>query len=265
MTATPTSPLKLLILDPQAAVLEALCAALHSPEKGLTVVAQSTDTKALTKLYALHKPDLVIMDTTGCSEAILALREVFSEARVYVLAAEQNEALMIQALTAGANGFSLKQTSAEALKGIIRQLVLHNACWIDPRMAKAIVSQLQAQRTKKTEASLQANSLPSQAFEHSAPRALTAKPYASQPAPGFNLAMAQTTPEAAPHKGHLLTERERDVLMLITEGRSNQEIAQSLVITQNTVKTHMKNIFHKLGVTDRTGAAVKALKEQLIG
>lgn len=61
-----------------------------------------------------------------------------------------------------------------------------------------------------------------------------------------------------------LTEREIGVLNLIAKGCSNQEISDTLYISLNTVKTHIKNIFQKLEVEDRTQAAMKAVKEELI-
>ena len=57
-----------------------------------------------------------------------------------------------------------------------------------------------------------------------------------------------------------LTNREREVLQLIAQGKSNQEIATELFITLKTVKTHVSNILAKLDVEDRTQAAIYALK-----
>jgi PAS domain S-box-containing protein len=61
-----------------------------------------------------------------------------------------------------------------------------------------------------------------------------------------------------------LSNREIEVLRLIAEGFSNPEIADMLSISLNTVKTHITNIFNKLGINDRTLAAIKALKMGLI-
>ncbi len=61
-----------------------------------------------------------------------------------------------------------------------------------------------------------------------------------------------------------LSEREREVLQLVVEGMSNQQIADKLFITTFTVKTHMRHIMEKLMVSDRTQAAVKALKDGLV-
>lgn len=60
-----------------------------------------------------------------------------------------------------------------------------------------------------------------------------------------------------------LTHRERDVLKAIASGKNNQEIADSLEIGIKTVKTHVSNIFMKLGVLDRTQAAIFAIKNGL--
>lgn len=61
-----------------------------------------------------------------------------------------------------------------------------------------------------------------------------------------------------------LTPREIEVLKLIVDGRSNADIAYDLTVSMHTVKTHISNILSKLGVNDRTQAAVKALKEELL-
>ncbi|MER5480965.1 response regulator transcription factor [Streptomyces sp. NPDC002734] len=61
-------------------------------------------------------------------------------------------------------------------------------------------------------------------------------------------------------RGGTLTDRERDVLGLIADGRSNREIARSLYLSEKTVKTHVSNILMKLDVSDRTQAALWAVR-----
>ncbi|KAF1304815.1 MULTISPECIES: response regulator transcription factor [Enterococcus] len=61
-----------------------------------------------------------------------------------------------------------------------------------------------------------------------------------------------------------LTNREHEILMLISQGKSNQEIADELFITLKTVKTHVSNILSKLEVEDRTQAAIYAFKHGLV-
>ncbi|TLG80231.1 response regulator transcription factor [Vagococcus zengguangii] len=61
-----------------------------------------------------------------------------------------------------------------------------------------------------------------------------------------------------------LTNRESEILLLISEGKSNQEIADELFITLKTVKTHVSNILSKLEVEDRTQAAIYAFKHGIV-
>ncbi|MEV5332158.1 response regulator transcription factor [Streptomyces werraensis] len=62
-----------------------------------------------------------------------------------------------------------------------------------------------------------------------------------------------------------LTEREREVLGLIADGRANREIARALVLSEKTVKTHVSNILMKLDLADRTQAALWAVRHGLSG
>jgi ATP/maltotriose-dependent transcriptional regulator MalT len=61
-----------------------------------------------------------------------------------------------------------------------------------------------------------------------------------------------------------LSEREHEVLQLVVDGLSNQQIAERLFISNDTVKTHMRHIFEKLAVSDRTQAAVKAIRQGIV-
>ncbi len=61
-----------------------------------------------------------------------------------------------------------------------------------------------------------------------------------------------------------LTKTERKILQVIAAGKANKEIAFDLNVSENTVKTHVKNVFEKLGVSDRTSAATLAIKRGLV-
>lgn len=61
-----------------------------------------------------------------------------------------------------------------------------------------------------------------------------------------------------------LTPREMDVLRLIAKGKSNKEIADTLIVSEKTIKTHVSNILSKLHLADRTQAAIYALRQRLV-
>jgi DNA-binding NarL/FixJ family response regulator len=77
--------------------------------------------------------------------------------------------------------------------------------------------------------------------------------------------LAQDNPGGGQGRGTTLTEREREVLTLIADGRSNREIARALVLSEKTVKTHVSNILMKLDLADRTQAALWAVRHGITG
>jgi len=76
--------------------------------------------------------------------------------------------------------------------------------------------------------------------------------------------VARQTASSHDYQANDLTEREHDVVRLITQGHSNQEIAQALIISEKTVKTHVSNILSKLQLEDRTQLAIYAIKRGLV-
>ncbi len=83
--------------------------------------------------------------------------------------------------------------------------------------------------------------------------------YTLSPAPIESAMFAPATPVfAGASDVAQLTEREREILALLARGASNREISETLYIASGTVKNHLSNILGKLGVRDRTQAALKA-------
>ena len=80
--------------------------------------------------------------------------------------------------------------------------------------------------------------------------------------PALNAKMIETNKDAEKIKS--LTKRELDVLELLAVGMFNKEVGKRLEISERTVKNHVSNIFKKLGVTDRTQAAVFAIRNNLV-
>jgi NarL family two-component system response regulator LiaR len=89
-----------------------------------------------------------------------------------------------------------------------------------------------------------------------------------------HIGRATLSPEAAqvlvdaasqpPAPGHDLTDRERTVLGLMIEGLNNTQIAQRLVVSPSTIKSHVSNILSKLGATSRTEAVALAIRSKII-
>ncbi len=63
---------------------------------------------------------------------------------------------------------------------------------------------------------------------------------------------------------HVLTSREIEVLELMAEGKTNNEIGDSLIISMHTAKAHVCHILHKMGAKDRIQAVVKAIRNDII-
>lgn len=73
-----------------------------------------------------------------------------------------------------------------------------------------------------------------------------------------------STPRPAEAPVDQLTPREMEVLRLIAKGKSNKEIADTLIVSEKTIKTHVSNILSKLHLADRTQVAIYALRKRLV-
>jgi len=77
-----------------------------------------------------------------------------------------------------------------------------------------------------------------------------------------DVAALPNAPERPSHRhAYGLTDRELEIVRLVASGQKNKEVASALHISERTVKTHLTNIFHKLGVRDRVGLVMYALKK----
>jgi DNA-binding NarL/FixJ family response regulator len=148
--------------------------------------------------------------------------------KILILTLQDNQDSVLAAFAAGADSYCMKNISFDLLIEAIKTTKEGNS-WIDPAIAKIVLSQ-----AKKI--NLNNQKIPPQLEE--------------------NKETILTYP---------LTERELEVLQLIVNGYSNASIAEELFITVGTVKTHVRNILNKLSVDDRTQAAVRALREGLVG
>jgi two-component system, NarL family, response regulator LiaR len=241
--------------------------ALLATEPGLAVVGEARNGReAIAEAVRLH-PDVILMDLVMPEvDGIEAIRTITlrqPEARILVLTSFTADDKVFPALKAGALGYLLKDSSSEELIQAIRQ-VHKGESSLHPAIARRVLQELvhpadpasAAGPISSTEAAGLAN--PAGPASKTGPTN-PAGPASAESRPGYAPAAAGSRPLTADP----LTEREVEVLRLVAQGRSNQEIASHLVISEATVRTHVSNILTKLHLASRTQAALYALREGL--
>ncbi|HET9859988.1 MAG TPA: response regulator transcription factor [Nocardioidaceae bacterium] len=194
-------------------------------EPDIEVVGEAGDGVTAQSQVAALRPDVVLMDIRmprmDGVEATRGIVDAHGDAiRVLVLTTYDLDEYIIEALRAGASGFLLKDTPAEALVDAVR--VVHQG---DAVVGPSITRRLLDRYAKHLPASREA----------------PASPVATE-----------------------LTQRERDVLLLLARGLSNAEIAASLVVSETTVKSHVSSLLGKLGLRDRVQAVIYAYQHGLV-
>ena len=179
-------------------------------EPDMTVVdAAGTGTEAVAR-YRQHTPDITLMDLQlpdmGGVEAIRAIRHLNRNARIIVLTMYKGDEDIYRAMAAGASTYLLKDTLADDLPRIVREV--HEGRQTLPRDVQARLEERAASPT--------------------------------------------------------LTSREVEVMRLVAAGRRDKEIAVALAISNQTVRVHIKNIYAKLGVGDRTEAMSVAIRRGIV-
>ncbi|NLY34836.1 MAG: response regulator transcription factor [Alcaligenaceae bacterium] len=167
---------------------------------------------------ALALIDLGLPDGNGIV-LIEKLSQLRAEIPVLVISAWSTENMIINALQAGATGYILKERDDIELKVSIRS-VLKGGAPIDPFIARHILNKIPLQ-----------TDTPAEAVTGTAGQELHA----------VNL-----------------TQREHQILNLVASGLSNQEIANHIFLSRHTVETHIRSVYRKLAVTNRTKAISRA-------
>ena len=195
-----------------------------SYEPDLDVIADAEDGDHALELVRKHKPDVVVMDVNlpGMNGQQVT-RQIVTEklpTRVLLLTAYDDIEQIIHSMRSGAAAYCAKHVKPESLVGIVRQVALGKYV-----IGTEVFDHAGLERwlELKTEGALRSYSDPGEPF-------------------------------------HPLSKREMEVLSYLTRGMSNKEIANLLGISHQTVKNHVTSILRKLGVEDRTQAAVYALK-----
>jgi two-component system, NarL family, response regulator DegU len=219
--------IKVLLADDHPVVREGLRTMLATAPD-IEVVAEAGDgLEAIDKVNECH-PDVVLMDLRMPNmdglEATKRIRSQFSSTAVIVLTIYDNDAYIVDAVKAGAVGYLLKDTSRDLLVHAIHAVTSGGMLVKTCLLREAMLSL--------------ANANGDQSKNKNKPVGTTALDE--------------------------LTHRENDVLQLVVMGRSNKEIGQELSISEDTAKKHVQTIMLKMGVSDRTQAAVKAVRAGLV-
>ncbi|MFF2623794.1 response regulator [Oerskovia jenensis] len=218
-----------LLVDDQALLRLGFRLVIES-EPDLEVVGEASDGQVAITQTAALAPDVVVMDIRMPGmDGIEATRRIVSEhpaTRVLVLTTFDVDEYAFAALRSGASGFLLKNALPEELVGAIRTVAAGSSI-VAPRIVRRLLD-------------LFAPHLPTGEVT---------------PAPADDLNPALRT----------LTPRELDVLRCVAEGLSNAEIAERLILSATTVKTHVGNMLAKLGVRDRVQAVIVAYESGLAG
>jgi DNA-binding NarL/FixJ family response regulator len=220
--------IKILIVDDQPLFREGLHTLL-SVQSDFEIVGEAGNGEEAIKLARTLQPAVVLMDLQmPVLDGVAATRCLKTEqpdSRVIVLTTFDDDDNVFDGLRAGAVGYLLKDAPSEKLCEAIR-LAARGESFLQPSVAAKVVAEF-ARLTS--------------------PASKTAA--RSQP---YNEPLIEP-----------LSDREREILALISAGASNREIANKLFLAEGTVKNHVTNILGKLGVRDRTQAALKAKEMEL--
>lgn len=217
-------PIRVVVCDDQDLVRSGFVTIIDA-QPDLQVVGEASDGHRAVQLVAQEHPDVVVMDIRMPRlDGIEATRmvagpDVADPAKVLIVTTFNLDALVFDALRAGASGFILKDARPNELLHPIRT-VAGGESLLSPAVTRTLIGR-----------------------------------YAERVRP----ADTGSTPIDA------LTAREREVLLLVAEGLSNAEIARSLVISHETVKTYVSRILTKLNLRDRVQAVVLAHRLGLAG
>jgi DNA-binding NarL/FixJ family response regulator len=223
----PQTNVRVLVVDDQRLIREGI-ASLLSIQEGIEVVGTAEDGQAAIDQALALAPDVILMDVRMPAmdgvTATAALARELPASQVLMLTTFDDEEYIVKALQAGAKGYLLKDIPVSDLAQAI-QLTHTGIYQLDPSVAGKLISAFQ--RVDPIS-------------ERSSGEAVSGQP----------------SLEA-------LTDREREVLRLIATGATNREIAAQLVVSEGTVKNHVSNILSRLGLRDRTQAAIYARDHHL--
>ena len=267
---TPHKVARLLIADDHALVREGLRTML-SGEDGIEVIAEANDGRQALDVCRELGPDLVLMDVRmPVMDGLEATRKIKAEmpkTSVMMVTMHENPDYLFEAVKAGAAGYVLKDASGERLLGAIRR-TLEGESPLNQELAMRLLVRLSRESGSSEQGS---RALSSEEAEEGSRKV---RREGGEP-PAFQPEATQAGAHQAGSSGSgqseraaqigSLTPREIEVLRLLSQGQTNPQIAQNLLVSRGTVKIHVQHIISKLGVSDRTQAAVRAIEAGLLG
>lgn len=237
--------IKVLLVEDHTLTRMGLKTALKRTDDIKVVGEASNGEEAVTAADSL-RPDVILMDVgMPVMDGIQAAKKILGNnpaIKVIMLTQHDNDRDILASLAAGASGYCLKDVEPERLYTAIRSVNAGDA-WLDATIASRVLRHYTNREPQPVEA------------KQSVTEELPAAP---QPTTTISKETLDR-PFAEP-----LSQRELEVLKLIVDGLSNQEIADKLIISLATAKTHVRNILNKLAVDDRTQAAVHAMRRGLV-
>jgi DNA-binding NarL/FixJ family response regulator len=281
---TPSQAARFLIADDPTLVREGLRTML-SGEDGIEVIAEANDGRQALDTCRELKPDLVLMDVRmpvmDGLQATKKIKQEMPKTSVMMVTMHENPDYLFEAVKAGAAGYVLKDASGERLLSAVRR-TLEGESPLNQELAMRLLVRLSRERGGSREEG------PGGGSGRATPDASGATPEDGPTVEGEPLAShpEATGPEASqPEASHpgthqvgpgglgqpreteqiaSLTPREVQVLRLLSQGQTNPQIARNLLVSRGTVKIHVQHIISKLGVSDRTQAAVRAIEAGIL-
>lgn len=259
--------IRLMLADGQSLFLEGLRqAAADWPD--VDVVCCASCEEEVLDAYGQARPDVVLMEVrlapgSGLG-ATAALTAAHPDACVVMLTASEAEGDLVASIGAGARGYLLKDASPAELHAALR-LAASGESPLSGRMARRCVEWMRrhAARSPLPDAEADGAERQTDAWPERTGFAAEATETAVEmptSAPGVRRG-ARDGLECRPID--TLTQREQEILVLLAEGLSNQQIAGKLFISEKTVKKHLNSVFAKLDVANRSQAAVYAIRAGL--
>ena len=254
---------RLLIADDHALVREGLRTML-SGEEGIEVIAEATDGREALTLCRELLPDLVLMDVRmpvmDGLEATKRIKAEMPKTSVMMVTMHENPDYLFEAVKAGAAGYVLKDASGESLLGAVRR-TLDGESPLNQELAMRLLVRLASESSGEESTEGGPGETAGEAQGEGG------EPLASQPEAIGSGATESEAGGSGQSSGvaqiESLTPREVEVLKLLSQGQTNPQIAQNLLFSVSTVKAQVRSILAKLGVSDRTQAAVRAIEFRL--